>query len=309
MSVSKAKLDHGSIFGDLLGAVKTLSGEAEQRALPLASIVTNPMQPRRYSDEPALAALAASIQANGVLEPILVRPSGEGFEVVAGERRTRAARLAGLESIPAIIRQLDEHQALEIAIIENLQRQDLSPVEETDAILRLIAMRLQRTQEEVIEGIRALYDRARGRDGNTGISNAELVEIQALFEALGRFTPSSFYTNRIPLLYLPADILSALREGKLDYSKARMIARVTDDRRRRLLLQKVIAEGLSREAVRRLLLVERGTPPPSFIDTQRLLRRVKRSLTTIKISELESKQRAKVERLLSELEEALGIRS
>jgi ParB family transcriptional regulator, chromosome partitioning protein len=217
--------------------------------------------------------------------------------------------LAGLETIPAIIRQFDDRQALEIAIIENLQRQDLNPVEETDAILRLIAMRLQRTQEEVIEGIRALYDQARGRDGNTGISKAELAEMQALFEALGRVTPSSFYTNRIPLLSLPADILSALREGQLDYSKARMIARVTDDRKRRILLQKVITEGLSREAVRRLLLIERGTPPPSLIDTQRLLRRVKRSLTTVKISGLESKQRAKVERLLSELEEALGIHS
>ena len=102
------------------------------RNIPLDRITPNPEQPRMTFDEDALAELAASISEHGVLQPVLVRPTGElqHYQLVAGERRWRAARVAGLKDIPALIEQLDDETALEIGIIENLQREDLSPLEE-----------------------------------------------------------------------------------------------------------------------------------------------------------------------------------
>ncbi|MEJ2289044.1 MAG: ParB/RepB/Spo0J family partition protein, partial [Deinococcales bacterium] len=98
-------------------------------------------------DEEAIAELAESIAAKGVLQPILVRPSGEGFEIVAGERRFRAAQRAGLGSVPAVVRDLDDRETLEVAIVENLQREDLNPVEEARAFRQLLDFGLN--QEEV----------------------------------------------------------------------------------------------------------------------------------------------------------------
>jgi ParB family chromosome partitioning protein len=100
------------------------------RDIPLEKVVPNPAQPRMTWHEDTLAELAASIREHGVLQPILVRPAGEGYEIIAGERRWRASKLAGKESVPAIVERFDDSTALEIALIENLQREDLSPLDE-----------------------------------------------------------------------------------------------------------------------------------------------------------------------------------
>jgi ParB family chromosome partitioning protein len=100
------------------------------RDIPLEKVVPNPSQPRMTWHEETLAELAASIREHGVLQPILVRPAGEGYEIIAGERRWRASKLAGKESVPAIVERFDDATALEIALIENLQREDLSPLDE-----------------------------------------------------------------------------------------------------------------------------------------------------------------------------------
>src|ERR1700736_3621398 len=98
--------------------------------LPIAAIRPNPYQPRDRFDEEGLGSLADSIREVGLLQPVLVRPAGDGYELVAGERRWRAARRAGLQVIPAIVRQTEDRQALESALVENLQRDDLNPLEE-----------------------------------------------------------------------------------------------------------------------------------------------------------------------------------
>ena len=109
-------------------------------SLPLDALVAGRYQPRTRMDEGALYELAESIKAQGVMQPILVRPLGEGrFEIIAGERRTRAARLAGLDMVPVLVREVPDQAALAMALIENIQREDLNPLEEAQGIQRLIA--------------------------------------------------------------------------------------------------------------------------------------------------------------------------
>ena len=118
--------------------------------LALTQIQPNPHQPRRHFDPEALAELAASIRAQGVLQPVLVRPVGGGFELIAGERRFRAAHLAGLEKIPALVRTFSDERTMAVALIENLQREDLDPVEEARAFQEL-SQRFRLTQEQIAE--------------------------------------------------------------------------------------------------------------------------------------------------------------
>jgi ParB family chromosome partitioning protein len=128
---------------------ETKPGEQELRELPVESIVPSPAQPRRRFDEDALAALADSLGERGVLQPVLVRPKPGGtYEIVAGERRWRAAQIAGLETIPALVRERDDAESIELALIENMAREDLSPIEEARACAALVE-ELELTREEV----------------------------------------------------------------------------------------------------------------------------------------------------------------
>src|SRR5690606_3775214 len=122
------------------------------RPIPLDQVDRNPDQPRRYFDEEQLNELTESIRIHGVLEPIIVRPVEGRYEVVVGERRWRAAQLAGLTTIPAVVRPLSDREAMEIALVENLQREDLNPIEEAEAYKRLMS-EFGMTQEEVAERV------------------------------------------------------------------------------------------------------------------------------------------------------------
>lgn len=142
-------------MGRGLGAILSVSaegpsGEQEQlRELPVESIVANPKQPRRSFDEDSLQALAGSLGEHGVLQPVLVRPlPGGRYELVAGERRWRAARIAGLQRIPALVRTREDAQALEAALVENMAREDLNPIEEARACAALVE-ELGLTREDV----------------------------------------------------------------------------------------------------------------------------------------------------------------
>ena len=133
MSAKKSRLGKG--FNALFGE-KDKPAVAEE--LPLASIVTNAGQPRRYFDEEALQDMAASIKKHGLIQPLVVRRKGISYELIAGERRYRAAKIAGLAAVPVVIRDYDDKQSAEIALIENLQREDLNPLEESEAYDRLM---------------------------------------------------------------------------------------------------------------------------------------------------------------------------
>ena len=187
------------------------------RMLPIGQIDPNREQPRRSFDEDALKELAASIEAVGVLQPIIVAPSGDRYTIIAGERRYRASRLAGLSEIPAIVRDWDSQKRLEAALIENLQRDDLNPVEE--------AM-----------GVRRLMDEA-------GLTQEKAAE------RLGKSRPA--VANLLRLLTLPDSVKALLAEGKLSAGHARALVTV-DPRRQVQLANLTVQQGWSVRQLERI---------------------------------------------------------
>ena len=190
MAKGKGGLGRGldSIFED---AAPSLESSAASETLPLREIEPDPLQPRKNFDDAALAELAASITEHGLLQPIAVRPkkTGAGYTIIAGERRWRAARLAGLTEIPAIIRDADNKQTMELALIENLQRENLNALEEAEGYRDLMEL-YHLTQEE-----------AAARLGKS----------------------RSAVANALRLLTLPAPVLELLRQGQLTAGHARAL--------------------------------------------------------------------------------------
>lgn len=206
------------------------------RMLPIGQIDPNREQPRRSFDEDALKELAASIEAVGVLQPIIVAPSGDRFTIIAGERRYRASRLAGLDEIPAIVRDWDSQKRLEAALIENLQRDDLNPVEE--------AM-----------GVRRLMDEA-------GLTQEKAAE------RLGKSRPA--VANLLRLLTLPDSVRQLLAEGKLSAGHARALVTV-DPRRQVQLANLTVQQGWSVRQLERICaqpVKEEGPKPRKAKDAQ-----------------------------------------
>jgi ParB family chromosome partitioning protein len=191
---------------------------AELANVPVGAIRPNPRQPRRRFSEESLADLAASVRVQGVVQPILVRPLGGGmYELVAGERRWRAARAAGLATVPALVREADERDSLLVALVENAAREDLSPLEEARAYAVL--------QDEF------------------ALSLGEIAE------RVGRSKPA--VSNKLRLLELPADVGALLEEGALSEGHARALLSVPDHEARRRLARRIVREGLSVRAVER----------------------------------------------------------
>ncbi len=248
----RTDLDRAAVFEAILG---DLGGAPESdRAVgtvPIDAIVYNDRQPRQYLDPASLAQLTASIRERGVLEPVLVRRVGDRFELVAGERRTRAAREAGLDEVPAIVLDLDDREALEISLIENLQREDLNAVEETEAVLHLLQLSLDLDRAGSLALIGEVVQESRGRTGQGRFAAPHKGAAVGLFERLGRFTPASFLANRVPILSFPEELLDAVRLGRLAFTKAQALARVDDAHERQRLLDEAIREDLSLSQIRR----------------------------------------------------------
>lgn len=226
--------------------------EGSEMLLPLDAIVLPSSQPRKYFDDQAMAELIISVKERGVLQPVLVRPlpAGEnGYELVAGERRFRAATAAGLAEIPVVIKQLDDDDAVEISILENLQREDLNPVEETEAILGLLTIRLQRPRSEIVTMLNQASHPGSDTADNV-IRSTDWEDAASVFESLGRFTPESFRTNRLPLLSLPSEVLEKLRSGDIQYTKARAIAQVKNEKERGVLLKDAVSQSLSLSSIK-----------------------------------------------------------
>jgi ParB family transcriptional regulator, chromosome partitioning protein len=191
---------------------------AELVQVPVGAIRPNPRQPRRRFRDEALADLAASVRVQGVVQPILVRPLGAGmYELVAGERRWRAARAAGLATVPALVREADERDSLLVALVENAAREDLSPLEEARAYAVL--------QDEFAFSLGEIAER------------------------VGRSKPA--VSNKLRLLELPDDVSTLLDEGALSEGHARALLSVPDHEERRRLARRVVREGLSVRAVER----------------------------------------------------------
>ncbi|MBI4738761.1 ParB/RepB/Spo0J family partition protein [Candidatus Woesearchaeota archaeon] len=260
-------------------------------------------QPRRYFDAGKIQQLAHSIREHGILEPLLVRPLGaEKFELVAGERRLRAAQLVGLIEVPITIRDLDDKQSLQVALIENLQREDLNPIEETEAILDLLIIELGVDQQEVISLLNKAANAKKRSQELTENVFRQLEIVEEIFSSVGRLSPESFRVSRLPLLNLPNEILDALRQGKLEYTKAKAIAQVKDKAQQDELLTAAIQEDLSLSQIKErvaMVKAEGAKEPTPSLKTrfESAYQRAKKS----KVWDSPKKQKA-LEKLLETLE-------
>jgi ParB family chromosome partitioning protein len=242
-------------LGKGLGALIPTSAASENvgglEEVPVASVRPNRFQPRAHFDEEELSSLAESIREVGVLQPVLVRPIGDEYELIAGERRWRAARRVGLQTIPALVRNTDDTASLEHALIENLHRSDLNPIEEAAAYQQLIED-FQLTHEQIA--------------GRVGQSRAAI-------------------TNKLRLLQLPPVVQKLVQEGQLDMGHARALLGTPDRAYQEQLARRVVSEGLSVRAVEDAIRARQGEPstpsrsdpvakrlrPPGLLELEELL--------------------------------------
>lgn len=211
--------------------------------VPLTQISRNPKQPRRYFEHGAMEELVSSVKAHGILEPLIVTRTPDGrYELVAGERRARAAQIAGLEAVPCLVRSATDQQKLELALIENLQREDLNPIEEARAYEQLME-EFGLTQEEVAAKV-------------------------------GKSRPQ--IANIVRLLGLPDEIQRALIEGKITASNARTLLSLPSDSERLELFQAMLAQSFTvRETAARVPHPRRArstTVDPNLLEYERRLR-------------------------------------
>ena len=273
--VSEAEYETG-------GSAASASNAASETKLPIEDIVPNPNQPRIHFNETELRELSESIQEHGVLQPLLVRKHGNGYEIIAGERRYQASKLAGLEELPVIIKDVNDEEMLALALIENLQRSDLNPVEEA-------------------KGYRQLID-------------ASGMTQEALSKAVSK--SRSAITNSLRLLDLPEVVQQMIFEGKLTAGHARAILAVPYEDARIRLAEKVVAEGLSVRSTENLAPLfsagetpktSRPATPQSFKKAARVLRQVFNTNVRVKSSrgknkiEIEFKDEKELSRILGEM--------
>jgi ParB family chromosome partitioning protein len=257
----------GRGLGALISSVD-VPEDSEQPLIDIDKIVPNPFQPRVVFDEQKIDELAASIREQGVLQPLLVRRKADGYELVAGERRWRAALRAGLKQIPAVVRSVDDHDALALALVENLQREDLNPIEEARAFRRL--------QDEF------------------GLKQEEISD------RVGRSRPA--VANSLRLLLLPEEVQNEIGLGKLPAGQARALLALEKENLIVAAAREVIAKGFStRETerhVRRLKLARRRKRDTAGLepDLQSLLENLQRSLgTKVRLSHHAGTGRGKIE--------------
>lgn len=288
---SKKKSGLGRGLSALVSEAEYETGSASSKSeakVPIEDIFPNPDQPRTHFNESELKELSDSILEHGVLQPLLVRKKNNGYEIIAGERRYQASKLAGLEELPVIIKDVDDQEMLAIALIENLQRSDLNPIEEA-------------------KGYRQLID-------SSGMTQ------EALSKAVSK--SRSAITNSLRILDLPEQVQQYIFDGKLTAGHARAILAVPYEDARIKLAEKVVAEGLSVRATENLAPLfsvgespkpKRTVTPQSYKKAARILRqtfntnvRVKNTRGKNKI-EIEFKDEDDLQRILSQVLNVDGV--
>ncbi len=272
--------------------------------ISIESIKLPNSQPRRYFDIEKLEQLVISVKEHGILEPLLVRPLKAGqYELVAGERRYRAALKVELKEIPVVVRELNNREALQLSLVENLIREDLNPVEETEGILQLLSLRLNQDTDNVVSLLYRMQNEAKGKVTQNVLGSDDSEAIEAVFDALGMISWESFVSSRLPLLKLPEDVLEALRKGEIEYTKATAIARVKDLAQRTALLEATIADSLSLTQINERIKASRQVnQEPSSL--KNLYKEASKQLQKAKVWENPKKQKA-LEKLLAQIEALL----
>lgn len=271
MSSPKRKPALGRGLGSLMGETKAETGfvqDENENEIEIGKIHPNPNQPRTHFNETELQELSESIKVHGVLQPLIVRADETGYEIIAGERRYQASKLAGIDKLPVIIKDVNDQQMLEIALIENLQRSDLNPIEEAKGYRQLIKQ--------------------------SGMTQ------EALAKAVSK--SRSTITNSLRLLDLPDEVQGMLFDGKLSAGHARAILAVPFEDARIRLAEKVVNERLSVRATENLapLFSVGDAPKPQRPVTPQSFKRAARALrqmfnTNVKVKSLRGKNKIEIE--------------
>lgn len=269
MPSPKKKQALGRGLNALMGEAQTETGSvAPDMLIDITKIQPNPNQPRTHFNETLLQELSESIRENGVLQPLLVRKKGQKYEIIAGERRYQASKLAGIEKLPVIIKDVDDQKMLELALIENLQRSDLNPIEEAKGYKQLLK--------------------------ESGMTQ------EALSKAVSK--SRSAITNSLRLLDLPDEVQQFLFDGKMTAGHARAILAVPFEDARIRLAQKVVNEGLSVRATENLAPLfsvgeepkkSKAVTPQSYKKAARALRQVFN--TNVKVKSSRGKNKIEIE--------------
>lgn len=264
--VKKGGLGRG--LDALISEATAETGSEPEATIEIDKITRNPNQPRKNFDETALQELADSIKQNGVLQPILVRKVGIKYQIVAGERRYQASKLAGLNEIPAVVRDIDDKEVFQLALIENLQRSDLSPMEEAKGYRQLID-----SQGLTQEGLAKILSKSRSAIANT-----------------------------LRLMDLPTVVQEMIEQGLLTAGHARAILAVPTEEGRVELAQKVIEDNLTvrqTENLAPLFSVKKEAPRPC-VPTPQTYKRAARQLrqmldTNVKVKQVRGKNKIEIE--------------
>ena len=296
--------------------------KVEAIAVPLDQIELPPSQPRQHFDREAMQQLTTSVRQHGILQPLLVRPVGQNrYELVAGERRYRAAKEAGLLWVPAVIKELSAKEARELALLENLHREDLNAIEETEGIVQLLALTLECEVQKVPQLLYKLKHRVDKGSGEEDGQNVlpkegvqELEKVKSVFARLNRMSWESFVKTRLSLLNIPGDVLEAVRKNQLKYTKAQAIARIEDDEERGRVLSQAMAEGWSLKQIKEYLKSEKkektASENPSILTrVDEAYKRIKTSMKTDREMWQDFQKQERLEALLAEIETLLVKKS
>lgn len=254
-----------SLMGEATAEVSAMTPDS---TLPIGKVKPNKGQPRRNFEEDALDELADSIKQNGILQPILVRKKGASYEIVAGERRYQAAKRAGLKEVPVIVREVSDEDVFKLALIENLQRSDLNPIEEA-------------------QGFKKLID-------EQGLTQEELGKVLS--------KSRSAIANTIRLLDLPKEVQEYMADGRITAGHARAILAVAGEEGRIRLAEKVVSENLTVRQTENLAPLFSGTETvrPQRVPTPQFFKRAARQLrialdTNVKVKRVRNKNKIEIE--------------
>lgn len=303
-----AKLDISKLFdSDSDSDSNAEKSFSSKQFVRLEQIRRKPEQARRYFDPDKMQQLTESVKAHGILENLIVRSFAEKigeYELVAGERRYRAAQAAGILEVPVVILELSDREAIQISLVENLQREDLNPVEETEGVLELLAIQLKTTAQEAASLLYKMQNESVRNVNHNVVVQENKLTVEKTFAVLGRWSWQSFVKHRIPLLNLPTEVLEALRQGKIAYTKAQAIARVRDVDERKSLLGIAISKNLSLAQIKEhisSLSTEGGFQKDKPVSLKKLMKDTYRLVEKSKVWEDPKKQK-RLEKLLAEIE-------
>ena len=285
--------------------------------VPLAEIiVTNRI--RQSLDADKTESLAHSIRQHGFRGVLWVRQVGSSYHLIAGGRRYAACQLAGVESVPVEVWDITDAEAIQLELLENFQREDLNPIEETEGVLRMLEITLECERQDVLSLFNWRSNQQRRSSfavTDTGIRNPTddsqklhlWQQVEDVFALIGKFTPESFRANRLPLLSLPEPIVEAITAGQIEYSKARLIARVKDPDAREELLEQAITQSMSREVLAEAIAsIQSGQTDTAPNTTQQEFRtRASSVFKRLKSAKLEGRPLKRLEKLLEQIEELL----